>query len=73
MRLGLRLAWLAHLRSLGLDDVDIATGDRDRLDDELAWRAEAVPAELLAAVDVADTSLRQGIAVGWACSPKCSA
>ncbi len=62
MRLGLRTAWLAHLRELGLDDVDIATGDRDNLGDELAWRAGAAPPELLDAVAAADASLRQGAA-----------
>ena len=60
MRLGLRLAWLTHLRGLGLGDVDIATGDRDRLDDELAWREEAVPPELLAALAATQEALRGG-------------
>ena len=62
LRLGLRLGWLAHLRALGLTDVDIATGDRDRLADELTWRTDAVPAELLSALAAAETSLREGAA-----------
>lgn len=66
LRLGLRLAWLAHLSSLGLSDAEIVSGDRDRLDDELAWRAEAAPAELLDAVSVAEESLRRGNGrLGW--------
>ena len=60
MRLGLRLAWLSHLHESGLTDVDIATGDRDRLEYELAWRAEAVPAELQEAVASVEAALVVG-------------
>jgi hypothetical protein len=57
LRLGLRLAWLAHLAQLGLSDAEIVSGDRDRLDDELEWRRHAAPLELLDALTVAEESL----------------
>lgn len=59
LRLGLRVAWLSHLSQIGLSDTEIVSGDRDRLDDELAWRAEAAPDELLDALTVAEQSLGQ--------------
>lgn len=58
LRLRLRLAWLAHLRERGLTEADIATGDRDRLEDELEWRERAVPEDLRVALATAEQSLR---------------
>lgn len=59
LRLGLRVAWLAHLAQTGLSEAEMVSGDCDRLDDELAWRADAAPTELLGALAAAEESLAQ--------------
>ena len=63
IRLGLRLAWLSHLHST-FSDVEISSGDLDRVDDELAWREAAAPPELLAALAGAEDALDRADAGG---------
>ncbi len=58
IRLGLRVAWLSHLRTQGHSDIEIASADLDRLEDEAAWRAETTPRELLDGLEEAERSLR---------------